>query len=444
MKEITKNFINEVEKEYIGKDIYTIARHALSQNKIGSITKVTEQTEFTRNRFSIDLKTLPATNQKASGRCWIFAGCNVLREIIAKKYNLKEFELSQNYVAFYDKFEKCNYLMESVIELTNKTSEERTLDTILERGIEDGGQWDLFVNIINKYGIVPKDAFPETYQSSNTQSINCMLNRYVRKFAFEIKDIKNEDEINNKKSKYMENIYKMLCSSFGIPPKTFSFEYVNKSDEYNCIKNITPKEFLERYIGINLNEYVSIINSPTKDKPFNQTYTVKYLGNVIEGNAVKYLNMEMDRLKELVIEQLKNNEPVWFGSDCVKGSDRESGIWDDLSFDRDLLFQVDTKMSKGAMLETRESAMNHAMVITGVNLDDERPTKWKIENSWGDTVANKGYYVATDSWFSKFVYQAVINKKYLTEEEKMNLEKEPQKLELWDPMGTLAEEEFYV
>ena len=379
MKEITKNFINEVEKEYIGKDIYTIARHALSQNKIGSITKVTEQTEFTRNRFSIDLKTLPATNQKASGRCWIFAGCNVLREIIAKKYNLKEFELSQNYVAFYDKFEKCNYLMESVIELTNKTSEERTLDTILERGIEDGGQWDLFVNIINKYGIVPKDAFPETYQSSNTQSINCMLNRYVRKFAFEIKDIKNEDEINNKKSKYMENIYKMLCSSFGIPPKTFSFEYVNKSDEYNCIKNITPKEFLERYIGINLNEYVSIINSPTKDKPFNQTYTVKYLGNVIEGNAVKYLNMEMDRLKELVIEQLKNNEPVWFGSDCVKGSDRESGIWDDLSFDRDLLFQVDTKMSKGAMLETRESAMNHAMVITGVNLEDERPTKWKIE-----------------------------------------------------------------
>ena len=208
--------------------------------------------------------------------------------------------------------------------------------------------------------------------------------------------------------------------------------------------NITPKEFLERYIGINLNEYVSIINSPTKDKPFNQTYTVKYLGNVIEGNAVKYLNMEMDRLKELVIEQLKNNEPVWFGSDCVKGSDRESGIWDDLSFDRDLLFQVDTKMSKGAMLETRESAMNHAMVITGVNLEDERPTKWKIENSWGDTVANKGYYVATDSWFSKFVYQAVINKKYLTEEEKMNLEKEPQKLELWDPMGTLAEEEFYV
>ena len=153
MKEITKNFINEVEKEYIGKDIYTIARHALSQNKIGSITKVTEQTEFTRNRFSIDLKTLPATNQKASGRCWIFAGCNVLREIIAKKYNLKEFELSQNYVAFYDKFEKCNYLMESVIELTNKTSEERTLDTILERGIEDGGQWDLFVNIIVHYTV---------------------------------------------------------------------------------------------------------------------------------------------------------------------------------------------------------------------------------------------------------------------------------------------------
>ena len=438
MKEITNNFITEVEGEYIGKDIYTIARHALSKNTISSISKVSEQTEFTRNRFSINLKTLPVTNQKASGRCWIFAGCNVLREIIAKKYDLKEFELSQNYVAFYDKLEKCNYLMESVIELINNPSEERTLDTILERGIEDGGQWDLFVNVVKKYGVVPKDAFPETFQSSNTREIDSLLNKYVRKFAFEIKSINNVEEINNRKEEAMKNIYKMLCSSFGIPPKTVNFEYVNKSKEYNIIKNITPQEFLEKYVEIDLNEYVSIINSPTKDKPFNCTYTVKYLGNVIEGNKVKYLNLEMNRLKELIIAQLKDGQPVWFGSDCSKGADRDEGVWDDLSFDKDILFQINTKMSKEAMLDTRESAMNHAMVITGVNLEDERATKWKIENSWGEDVANKGYYVATDSWFDKFVYQAVVNKKYLSDAEKIDLEKEPKKLELWDPMGTLA------
>lgn len=441
MKELTADFFYEIEREYLNNDLYTIVRHALTNNSISSIAKVNEQTEFTRNRFSIELKTLKVTNQKASGRCWIFAGCNVLREIVAKKYNLKEFELSQNYVAFFDKLEKCNYLLESVIKLKNDASEIRTLDTILQRGIEDGGQWDLFINIIRKYGVVPKDAFPETYQSSNTREIDNLLNTYVRKFFYEIKNMENLDEINYKKNEVMKNIYKILCSSFGVPPKIFSFEYVSEDKEekkYNIIKNITPHKFLEEFIGINLDEYISIIHSPTIDKPFNEIYTVKYLGNVIEGNNVKYLNLEMNRLKELVINQLKDNEPVWFGSDCLKSADRKAGVWDDLSFDIDRLFQINTFMPKEAMLDTWESAMNHAMVITGVNIEDGKPTKWKIENSWGDDVANKGYYVATDSWFDKFVYQAVINKKYLSEQEIKDLEKEPKKLELWDPMGTLA------
>ena len=442
MKEITKQFINEIEVDYLNKDIYTIARHALTNNSISSITKVNEQTEFTRNRFSIDIKTLKVTNQKSSGRCWIFAGCNVLREIVAKKYNIKEFDLSQNYVAFYDKLEKCNYLLESVIKLRKNEKEQRTLDTILQRGIEDGGQWDLFVNVVKKYGIVPKDAFPETYQSSNTREIDNLLNKYVRKFSYEIKYINDENDIENKKTYFMENIYKILCSCFGVPPKIFSFEYVtedkNKNTEYHIEKNITPQKFLEEYIGMELNDYISIIHSPTEDKPFNELYTVKYLGNVIEGNSVKYLNLEMNRLKELVINQLKDGETVWFGSDCLKSADRKEGIWDDLSFDIDRLFQIDTFMPKEAVLDTWESSMNHAMVITGVNIEDNKSTKWKIENSWGEDVANKGYYVATDSWFDKYVYQAVINKKYLSEDELKDLEKEPRELELWDPMGTLA------
>ena len=441
MKELTKDFLNEIEGEYLNNDLYTIARHALTNNSISSIAKVNEQTEFTRNRFSIELKTLKVTNQKASGRCWIFAGCNVLREIVAKKYNLKEFELSQNYIAFFDKLEKCNYLLESVIKLKNDSSEIRTLDTILQRGIEDGGQWDLFVNIVKKYGVVPKDTFPETYQSSNTREIDSLLNTYIRKFSYEIKNIENIYEINYKKDEVMRNIYKILCSSFGVPPKTFNFEYVSEDKEektYNIIKDLTPHKFLEEIIEINLDEYISIIHSPTIDKPFNETYTVRYLGNVIEGNNVKYLNLEMNRLKELVINQLMNSEPVWFGSDCLQSADRKAGVWDDLSFDIDKLFQINTFMPKEAMLDTWESAMNHAMVITGVNIEDEKPTKWKIENSWGEDVANKGYYVATDSWFDKFVYQAVINKKYLSKQELKDLEKEPRELEIWDPMGTLA------
>lgn len=436
MKEIFIEDLNRIEKEYSKNIGYTIARRALNKTKISDLSIKSEQTEYTRNAFSIDLKTLPVTNQKRSGRCWIFAGCNVIREKIAQKYNLKDFELSQNYIAFYDKLEKCNYLLEKIIYLKDREKDDRTLDYLLSTGIQDGGQWDLFVNVVNKYGLVPKSAFPETFQSSNTAEIDKLLNKYIRKFAYDIRNTKVD--IQAEKDEYIKNIYKILCSSFGVPPKEFSFEYVDKDKNYRIIKALTPLKFYKEIVQIDLNDYVSIINSPTDDKPFNKVYTVDFLGNVLEGNEIIYLNLEIERLKELAISQLKEGETVWFGSDCGKEADRENGIWDDKTFDIDTLFQINSEMSKGAMLDTRESAMNHAMVITGVNLDENKPTKWKIENSWGDDVANKGYYTATDTWFSKFVYQIVVNKKYLTEKEQEILKEEKIRLKPWDPMGTLA------
>ncbi len=437
MKELNQEKLEKVKQEYLKEVSHTIARRALAKNRMSELVRVNEQTEHTRNRFSIDLKTLPVTNQEKSGRCWIFAGCNIIREEIAKKYNLKNFELSENYIAFYDKLEKCNYLLENIISLKDREKDDRTLNHLLSIGIKDGGQWDMFVNLVNKYGLVPKDAFPETFQSSNTHEIDTLLSRYIRKFAFEIRT-NNSEDIDNKKEKYMENIYKMLCSCFGVPPKKFSFEYVDQDKNYNFMKDVTPMSFYQEIVPMDLNEYVSIINSPTEDKPFNKAYTVNYVGNVIEGNEILYLNVTMERLKELTISQLKEGEPVWFGSDWHMAGDIDEGIWDDTSFDMDTLFQIDSEMTKGAMLDTRESAMNHAMVITGVNLDDGTPTKWKIENSWGDEKANKGYHVASDSWFTKFVYQIVIHKKYLTEEEKSILNGEKIRLQPWDPMGTLA------
>ena len=436
MNEISKENLKNIEEEYTKNVISTIARRALSKSKIKDITKINEQTEFTRDMFSINLKTLPVTDQKSSGRCWIFAGCNVIREAIAKKYNLEEFEISQNYVAFYDKLEKCNYLLESIISLKDREKDDRTLDYLLSTGIQDGGQWDLFVNIVNKYGVVPKNAFPETYQSSNTYGIDNLLNKYIRKFAYEIRN--EEMDIQSRKEKCIREIYSILCSCFGIPPKTFSFEYVDKDKNYHIIKDLTPMKFYQEIVEMDLNNYVSIINSPTSDKPFNNVYTVDYLGNVAEGNEVLYLNLPIERLKELAVNQLKDGESVWFGSDCGKDADGTDGVWDDSTFDIDTLFQIDSSMSKGAMLDTRESAMNHAMVITGVNLENENPTKWRIENSWGEKYGHKGYYVATDSWFSKYVYQVVINKKYLSEEEKNILNNERIRLKPWDPMGTLA------
>lgn len=429
--------LEKLNEEYLNDRVNSIVRSALNKTSISDLSIIQERGEFVKNRFSIDIDTLPATNQKSSGRCWIFAGCNILREEIAQKYNLDNFEVSQNYVAFYDKLEKCNYFMKKVIELRHANKDDRTYSHILEKGIEDGGQWDMFVSIINKYGIVPKDSFEETYQSSNTKEVINLLNKYLRKFAFDIRKME-EDEIKKLYENAIKDIYTILCNCFGIPPKTFTFEYVDKVKNYNIIKDITPLEFLNSYINIDLNDYISIINSPTQDKPFNKTYTVKHLGNVVEGKPVMYLNLEMNEFKKLVIEQLKNKELVWFGSDCGKCSIKTDGVWDDLSFREQELFGVDLNISKEAMLDMRHSAMNHAMVITGVNLDDDIPTKWKIENSWGDKEANKGYYVASDSWFDKYVYQAVINKKYLTAKQIELLETKPIEIEPWDPMGTLA------
>ena len=336
-------------------------------------------------------------------------------------------------------YEKANFLLTSIADLAKEEPDSRVLMHLLVNGVSDGGQWDMLVNIITKYGVVPQDAYPETFQSSNTAAVDNVLNTYLRKFAVEVKELKgNPDEIRAKKEKAIGDIYKVLCSCFGVPPTNFSFEYTDKDKEYHIYKDISPKEFYNDFVDMDMTQYVSIINAPTKDKPFDRLYTVKNLGNVAEGNAVKYLNLEMDRFKELVINQLKNGELVWFGSDCVQYADFKGGIWDDMYIDRDVLLQIDTQMTKEEQLDARESAMNHAMVITGVNLDNDVPNKWKIENSWGDKDAFKGYHVATDSWFDRYVYQAVINKKYLSEEEVEILDSKPIELELWDPMGTLA------
>lgn len=441
MKELTKEYLNEIDSEYKENKIYKLSRLALNKTKISDLVRVGEEKSHLGNNFSIDIKTMKVANQKNSGRCWIFAGLNILREEIAKRYDIEDFELSQNYIAFYDKLEKCNYFLNSVIELSDKDIDDRLLSFILMRGIEDGGQWDMFVNVVKKYGVVPKNTFPETFQSENTGEIDNILNRYLRKTTYMIRRLykKNQmDEIDKLKEKVMKEIYQILCSSFGIPPKEFSFEYVDKKEKYHLIKNITPLKFLEEFVNFNIDDYVSIINSPTIDKPFNKTYTIKYLGNVIEGKKILHLNLSMDRFRDLIVNQLSDKKLVWFGSDCSKYGDRDEGIWDDNSYDEGSLLQIDLKMSKEEMLDMRESAMNHAMVFTGVNIEDGIPTKWKIENSWGDEKANKGYYVATTSWFNNYVYQAVIDKKYLSKNEIKLLDEEPKELEPWDPMGTLA------
>lgn len=444
-KPITFQDIQKYQDEY-DKDVKNaVIRHALSKSKLNDVCYSLDNQKNREFTFSIDIKTMPVTNQKQSGRCWIFSASNLLREKIAKELQIEGmFEISQNYIAFFDKLEKINYVLESIIDRIDQVPSERKLMFILQNAVGDGGQWDMFVNIIKKYGICPKASMVETCQSSYTMEMNSLINTSLREFAYKAQSIykqeKNLDKVYQLKKEYLQKFYSLLCSGFGVPPTHFDFEYYDKKHKYHIIKNYTPKSFFNEYVKDIIDEYVSIIHAPTKDKDYDKTYTVEYLGNVIEGKKVTHLNLPLQRMKQLIIEQLKDGNLVWFGSDVSKYRvrDEQVGMWDDKHFDYVSCFGLDVSFDKEAMLDYSSSCMNHAMVLTGVNLVDNKPNRWKVENSWGKDNGYNGYYIMSDTFFDKFVYQAAILKDYLNDEELIALKQEPIMLDPWDPFGTLA------
>ena len=439
--EINQKEFKNLEENYHKDDKNIVIKHALSKNPISEIVYDAKNEIDVINDFSIDIKTLPVCNQKNSGRCWIFAACNFLREKIAHELNVTNFELSQNYIAFFDKLEKSNYLLSSIADLIESKPNERVLMHLLYNGVGDGGQWDMFVNLIKKYGVVPKNAMKESYQSSATMESDALINSLCRQFAVKAQKLFKEgkkEEILTLKKDTIQLIYNLLVNSFGLPPKKFDFEYKDKDGKFHSLNDMSPLSFYEKFVK-NIDDYVSIVNAPTKTKEFYKTYTIAYLNNVIEGKDIVHLNLPMNRVKELIINQLKDGEIVWFGSDVSKYRERTLGLWDDLSYDYLSAFGFDLKFDKGDMLDYHESAMNHAMCLTGVNIKNGLPNRWKVENSWGKDVGNEGYFIMSDSWFDRYVYQAVVNKKYLNDKELAAFKSDPIVLDPWDPLGTLAE-----
>ena len=301
----------------------------------------------------------------------------------------------------------------------------------------------MVVSLFEKYGVVPKSVYPESVSSSNSRELNQYLNKLLRQDAQILRDLiaggADQATVQAKKEELLQEIFNYLAMTLGLPPRQFDFAYRDKDDNYQSEKNITPQAFFEKYVGLKLSDYVSVINAPTADKPYGKSYTVEMLGNVVGAPSVRYINLPMDRFKELAIAQMKSGETVWFGSDVGQVSDRQKGILATNVYDFTASMDINLTQDKAGRLDYSESLMTHAMVLTGVDLDaDGKSVKWKVENSWGDKVGQKGYFVASDAWMDEYTYQIVVRKDFLTAEELAAYEAEPQVLAPWDPMGALA------
>ena len=387
---------------------------------------------------------MPATNQKSSGRCWGFAGLNLFRVYLGRKHNLKDFQFSQSYFMFWDKLEKANYFLESILSTAEENFDSRIVMHLLQTPTEDGGQWDMWANLIKKYGVIPQAEMSESFSSSQSAEMNKMISRKLRENAHDLRKEHSKgassEDLDKLKHNMIEEIFRMLSMHLGTPPKSFNWQVRDKDKKFRRYENLTPQSFYNDHVGLNLDDYVCLINCPMNNKEYKKVYTVEHLGNVVEGNPIKYLNVESDIMKEASIQSIKDDNPVWFGCDVGKHFHRNLGVMDTELFDYEMFYGTNFKMNKAERLEYGQSQMTHAMLFTGVDLDENgKSVKWRVENSWGDKGGNKGYHIMSDDWFDEYNYEVVVHKDYLTNElNDIFKNAEPIPLKPWDPMGALA------
>lgn len=440
---IDKSLLEKYKNRYDSDPSNKAAQYAIANEgfKKASLNKEVQRRH--NYVFSEETKRGKITDQKSSGRCWMFAALNTARVTTMDNLNIENFEYSQVYPFFFEKLERANFFLECILDCANQDRTSREVWHLLNDPIGDGGQWEMFAGMLRKYGAVPKEVMPETFNSSNTGQLNMILENKLREFAYVLRELvakgASKEEIKAKKEEQLYFVYNVLVKALGEPPVTFDYSYRDKDDNFHRIENITPQEFFNKYSGMDVSDMVSFINSPTEDKPFNKTYTVKYLGSIAEEKPVKYLNIPIEDMKQIAINSIKDGYPVWFGCDVGKQSDNKLGIMDtDLFAYADTLGE-DLKLDKAQRLDYSVSLMTHAMVLVGVDLDkDGKPLTWKVENSWGKDTGDEGIFSMSDEWFNEYMYQITVPSRYVPEELLEQYKQETVVLEPWDPMGALA------
>ena len=424
------------------QDAFSMDRHtramynAITNNDIKSLALNRDILQEHNEVFSHKIKARGITNQKSSGRCWLFAGLNVMRPAVIEKYKLTGFEFSQNYLAFWDKMEKANCFLEHIIEFRDRDQLDREMVILLRSPFPDGGWWKYVVDLIEKYGVVPAEVMPETRSSGNTAMMNRLIGKKLRSDAVRLRSLHEKGQpeaaLRTAKEQMLTEVYRMLVMNLGEPPAEFPYRFEDRDSVVSETKMYTPREFYSEFVGVDLTEYVSLFNDPTKE--LDRHYTIRLSRNIYDGRDIHFVNVDNSILKEVASQSVIDDDPVWFACDVGKDQSREHGIMAMNIYDYDAIYKTDMGMTKAERVGYREESPNHAMVFVGVDIKEGHPVKWLVENSWGDQKGSKGYWTLYDDWFDNHVFNVIVKKKYVPAVIMAVYEQPPVVLPPWDPM----------
>ena len=441
MPEISKDLLMQLREEESAK--VALARNAATQVGIEAASLNREKIQHTSTAVSHRLDDWKATSQKKSGRCWLFSSLNFLRSRARESLGVKNFEFSQSYVFFWDKFERANWFLTDIIATSDEPVDGRLVQFLLGDVLGDGGQWDMAVSVYMKYGLVPKEVMPESEASTNSRPMNARLRAVLHIGALRLREAiaagASAEEVDAQRRKILADVWKILVVCLGEPPVRFNWQWRDDEGNFHRDGEITPHEFYERHVGVDLSEYICLVDDPRPENPKGSMETVEHLGNVVGGHPIRYLNAPVEEIKRIAAAQIAAGEAVWFGADVSQPYDRGLGFFVTGIHDYDGLFDVDFSSTKLERVRSGESAMDHAMLFTGVDLDEAgQPRAWRVENSWGDEPGDSGFFTMDDQWFTDNVFEVVVPKSALPEDLAAAVDSEPIVLPAWDPMGTLA------
>ena len=429
---VTKEMIAKFHDNYVSRGTAKVLERAIRKNGIKATSEDPAVSQRLHRVFSHEIKTGKVSNQKHSGRCWSFATLNTLRHQFALTHKVKDFELSQNYLFFWDRIERANKFFDNILATADRDLHDRLVDYYLKSAESDANA----ASIIEKYGVIQHYVMPDTFNTEDTTDIAEVLTYLMKKDALVLRRLVHEEagneEIQETRQRMMSDVYRACAYAFGEPPAKFDLEYRDDDHQYHRQANLTPLEFYHQYFKTDLHDYVVITNAP--DHEYGKLYSLPSQDNVNGGIPIQFANVPFKKLQEVVINQLNHDETIWVGNDILQQMDRKRGLMDAKLYHREELLGIDFTMSKKERLETHQAEVTHAMTLTGYNLVDGQPDRWKIENSWGEKNGDQGYFVMSQDWFEQYTYEAVINKKYLTDEIKQIADQAPIKLAAWDSL----------